>query len=62
MSKILNQLIRKEIDKSAKLRNLIKDSEMSKQMSFKLSLELKEKDKKISFYKKLNKAMREVSR
>ena len=33
MSKILNQLIRKEIDKSAKLRNLIKDSEMSKQMS-----------------------------
>ena len=60
--KILNQLIRKEIDKSAKMCNLIKDSEMSKQMSFKLSLELKEKDKKIIFYKKLSKAMREVSR
>lgn len=59
--KAINQLIRKEISKSATLRELIKDSEVSRKMSFKLSLELKEKDKKIEFYKKLNKAMREVN-
>ena len=56
--KAINQLIRKEINKSAMLRGLIKDSEMPRQMSFKLSLELKEKNKKIEFFKNLSKEMR----
>lgn len=58
--KAINQLIRKEIDKSCKLRILIKDGDIPKEISMKLFKDLKEKDKKIIILKKLSDKMKEV--
>jgi len=58
--KAINQLIRKEIDKSCKLRVLIKDGDIPKRTSMRLFEDLKEKDKKIIILKKLSNKLKEV--
>ena len=58
--KAINQAIRKEIDASYKMKEINKDKDISKETSMRIFKEIQEKDKKIKFYQKLSKAIKEV--
>lgn len=56
--KALNELIRKEIDKNAKLRAVNKDA--PKKTAFENAEKIKARDKKIAFFEKLSSTIREM--